>query len=184
MKKILNYPILFVLLIFLVVGCSSTAKMGSKASSEKYRERPGVINENFDPMKLDREEIQIQRTKNTETQSDNIDHLLKETNADQQLEGETVGYRVQICAVTDEQKARVIQQEAILNFIDENVYLKYDAPYYKVRIGDFLTRRDAEQFKKIVISRGFNDAWVVRTKVKVNPHKGEPPQQPNPQPPN
>jgi len=184
MKKALNYPIIFTLLLFLLVGCSSTAKLNGKKSTEKYQERPGVINENFDPMKLDREEIQIQRTKNTATRSDNIDKLLQQSDGGEQATADVVGFRVQICAVSDEQKARAIQQEAILNFIDENIYLKYDAPYYKVRIGDFVTRREAEQLQKLAVARGFNDAWVVRTKIKVNPQKGEPPQQPNQQPPN
>jgi len=184
MKKIFNYPIILILLLLLVVGCSSTAKLNGKKSTEKYKERPGVINENFNPLMLDREEIQIQKTKNTETRSDNIDKLLQESDRGVQEAEEVVGYRVQICAVSDEQQARSIQREAIINFIDENIYLKYDAPYYKVRIGDCMTKHEAEQLQKLAISRGFSDAWVVRTKIKVNPQKGEPPQQPNQQPPN
>ena len=184
MKKILNYPLFLILLFLLLGGCSSTMKMTGKKSTEKYQERPGVINENFDPMKLDREEIQIQKTKNTEARSDNIDKLLQQSDRSGEQAGEVVGYRVQICAVSDEQQAREIQREAILNFIDENIYLKYDPPYYKVRIGDCMTKQEAEQLQKLAISRGFNDAWMVRTKIKVNPQTGEPPQQPNQQPPN
>ena len=183
MRKI--FTLLMVVLIFslLVLGCGSTRKLGGKSAEEKYKERPGVINENFDPMRLDREEVQIQRTTNIESKSEDIDLLLQEDNSPQESR-EVVGYRVQICAVSDEQKAREIQREAILNFIDENVYLKYDAPYYKVRIGDFEKKEDADKIKQIAISRGFKDAWVVRTKIKLNPQKKIPPQQPNQQPPN
>lgn len=183
MRRILLFPMFTLTVIFFIMSCSSSSRMGDKTSNEKYREKPGVINENFDPMNLDKEEIQIQKTRNTESQSDNIDLFLQDT-SEEQSSGETIGYRVQICAVTDEQKAREIQRDAILSFIDENIYLKYDAPYYKVRIGDFVKKEDADRLKEIAISRGFNDAWVVRTKVKVNPQKRVPPQQPDQQPPN
>ncbi|MBN2089330.1 SPOR domain-containing protein [candidate division KSB1 bacterium] len=78
------------------------------------------------------------------------------------------GWRVQICALADESAARRLQQRAedvFEKYQSFKVYLTYDSPYYKVRIGDFTSRTEADRLKTIAIQKGFPDAWVVRTNV-------------------
>ena len=77
-----------------------------------------------------------------------------------------------------------VQRDAIIRFINEDVYMDYHAPYYKVRIGNCLTRYEAEQLQQLAIQKGFADAWVVRTKVKPNVQKDESQQQETAAPPN
>jgi hypothetical protein len=45
------------------------------------------------------------------------------------------------------------------------VYLQYDAPYYKVRVGNCLTRREGDLLQERAVRRGYRDAWVVRSLV-------------------
>ena len=52
--------------------------------------------------------------------------------------------------------------------LDIDAYVSYDNPYYKVRIGDFTSRYDAEEFLTTLEGRGYKTAWIVRTLV-VNP---------------
>ncbi len=78
------------------------------------------------------------------------------------------GWRVQVCALADESAARRLQQRAedvFEKYQSFKVYLAYDSPYYKVRIGDFTSRTEADRLKTIAIQKGFPDAWVVRTNV-------------------
>ncbi len=76
------------------------------------------------------------------------------------------GYRIQIAALSNQDEAMDVRKEAMLKFADQEVYLIFDPPYYKIRVGDFLTRYDAEKLQKEAIKMGYKDAWIVRTKVK------------------
>jgi hypothetical protein len=50
---------------------------------------------------------------------------------------------------------------------DEPVYLEYDAPYYKVRVGDCPTEEQGDELLKVSRRLGYPDAWLVRTIISV-----------------
>ena len=52
----------------------------------------------------------------------------------------------------------------------------YDSPYYKVRVGDFLSRPETNQLLKALMERGYDEAWIVADRVLKNP----PPRKPTP----
>ncbi len=74
------------------------------------------------------------------------------------------GYRIQIIKASGND-ALTITEEARDKFtdkyIDTPVYLTFDEPYYRVRVGDFRTRLEAEKFLK-KISRKYPGAWVIQ----------------------
>lgn len=79
--------------------------------------------------------------------------------------GATVpGYRVQIFASSTNEGAEKIASEARFKFT-ERIYVEYEAPYYKVRVGDYKNRSDAEILKQKAINVGYSDAWIVQTEV-------------------
>jgi hypothetical protein len=45
---------------------------------------------------------------------------------------------------------------------DREVFLDYEIPYYKVRVGDFLSRLEAEDYLPAAEQSGYENAWVVR----------------------
>lgn len=49
-------------------------------------------------------------------------------------------------------------------FPEHGAYLSFNEPYYKVRVGDFRTRMDAEGFRQMIITE-FPNAYVVPDKV-------------------
>jgi len=71
---------------------------------------------------------------------------------------------VQLLATSDEEMAREEKKRAVFKFEDK-VYLIFDAPMYKIRVGDCLTRKEAEELKKQAVSQGFTDAWIVPSQV-------------------
>jgi hypothetical protein len=50
---------------------------------------------------------------------------------------------------------------------DGNTWFDYEVPYYKVRLGNFLTREEAEQYLPTVREAGYPEAWVVRVNVNI-----------------
>lgn len=154
------------LIIFLLSSCG--VKNVRKTNELTGDKKIGIINESFDPLILDDEDIKIRENKKVVAKSDLGDSFITNIDENKNIESEEVnGYRVQICAVPDEELARETQREAILKF-NENIYFVYDSPYYKVRIGDCTTRFEADRLQKLAEEKGFHEAWVVRTKVKMN----------------
>ena len=50
---------------------------------------------------------------------------------------------------------------------DQKIWMDYEVPYYKIRIGDFGTRDKAEAFLRVVKGAGYDVAWVVRVNANV-----------------
>ncbi|MGC8594317.1 MAG: SPOR domain-containing protein [Candidatus Kryptoniota bacterium] len=71
------------------------------------------------------------------------------------------GFRVQIFSSRNLSEAYEIQLKADSLLPGFNIYLIYDPPYYKVRVGDFRARYEANQAAGFIIARGFQNAWVV-----------------------
>jgi len=75
-------------------------------------------------------------------------------------------YRVQIFTsrlYTEASREKAIAEE-IFNL---PVYLDYEVPYYKLRVGDFTTRGDAEDMLPEIKAIGYRNAWVSRVILKV-----------------
>ena len=72
------------------------------------------------------------------------------------------GYRVQIFLSDDLREASRVMAEARERF-EQEVYLEYDAPYYKVRVGDCATEWEGEELLRVARRLGYPDAWLVRT---------------------
>lgn len=79
-----------------------------------------------------------------------------------------VGYRVQIHSFRGRTAAVQAEQEvkARVKDLPVEVYLEEESDLYKIRVGDFTTRSDADRLARILKTRkGYPDAWVVKTGV-------------------
>ena len=74
------------------------------------------------------------------------------------------GFRVQIFASSTEENATRVASDAREVFTDR-VYVEYVAPYYKVRVGDYLTHEEVEPLKNKALSLGYRGAFIVETMV-------------------
>jgi len=87
-----------------------------------------------------------------------------------QIERETasafIGYRVQIEIFDIEKKSSAYKMaEEARKELDMNVYIEFVTPFYRVRVGDFTERADAEKAVKILKDKGYKDALLVRTRI-------------------
>jgi len=74
------------------------------------------------------------------------------------------GYRVQVLATRYYERADSL---AVLmkNTVSDSVYVDFEAPNYKVRIGDFIDRDSAESLQQDLVQMGYNSAWILRTRI-------------------
>lgn len=77
-----------------------------------------------------------------------------------------LGYRVQISAFKNKTAADQEASRAKL-ILDKYVYVEYIIPYYKLRVGNFLTKSDATSYLNQVVNKGFKGAFIVETTIIV-----------------
>jgi len=75
------------------------------------------------------------------------------------------GYRVQIFAFESMERAEAAAEEARIR-LDLPVYVEYVPPFYKVRVGDFIEREEAERIRDKLRLTGYPDAFLVETLIK------------------
>jgi len=80
---------------------------------------------------------------------------------------EIEGFRVQVFATQDRNKADELQEQLTLKFNEKN-YIIFEAPNYKLRIGDFLDRDEAEKLRMKLVVNNFPSSWIVRTRILPN----------------
>jgi hypothetical protein len=95
--------------------------------------------------------------------SENDDNGATEVNSEVQREAGIVPSRfmVQVLAATSQQQVKV-EKRNIAAKVKLPVSISYDVPYYKLYVGDFAVRADAENVLAQVKKLGYNDAWIVR----------------------
>ena len=85
-------------------------------------------------------------------------------------EPETVqGFRIQVIASNNYDEAFAVRNTLNVDLPLQWVYMVYDAPIYKVRVGDYTNRADANLAVDGFIEKGFKGAWVVPDRVVKNP---------------
>ena len=90
---------------------------------------------------------------------------------DQNLINQTIhGYRIQIYFGVNRQKASEIKLSFSSQYPDMSAYLSYQQPNFKIRIGDFLNRYEAQKFLK-EIDGLFPTSFIVPDDVKLPPLK-------------
>ena len=76
------------------------------------------------------------------------------------------GFRVQLYFGSERQKANEIRTDFLSQYSGTGAYLLYQQPYFKVRVGDFRTRLEAQAFLK-KISTVYTSAFIVTDEVKL-----------------
>ena len=74
------------------------------------------------------------------------------------------GYRIQIFESTVSSIARA-EAKRFQNILGDSVYIDFEAPLYKLRIGNFIERKNAERAVESIARLGAKDSWIVRTKI-------------------
>jgi hypothetical protein len=96
-------------------------------------------------------------------QDDRVDILVqKHIQINQNKQG-IAGFRIQLffdSGNNSKTKAQMIYQEFMEKYPGIGAYLSFKAPNYKVRVGDFRTRLDAQRFLNEIIAV-YPSAWII-----------------------
>ena len=76
------------------------------------------------------------------------------------------GYRIQIFESAVSSIARA-EAKRFQNILGDSVYIDFEAPLYKLRIGNFIERKKAERAIESIKRLGAKDSWIVRTKINL-----------------
>jgi hypothetical protein len=148
-------------------GCGSTGSSRKESTSlpeEREQKVPlSQFEKAFNPSDYDDEIEEIQKQHVLEQQ--------KTTAAAHQEDSVVVeseyaqGYRIQIFATGNIDEANAMRMTALQHITEDSLYVVFDPPVYKVRVGDFRTRTEAKLKLGEIVGFGFADAWVVSDKI-------------------
>ena len=97
-------------------------------------------------------------------QDDRIDTLLKKHIELNELDPQIEGWRINIFFEAGNYSKRLAieaKSEFVNKYADVPCYLIFQEPYYKVRIGDYRTKMEAEKFLNKIV-RDYPNAFVVQ----------------------
>jgi hypothetical protein len=79
---------------------------------------------------------------------------------EQSVAGLEVRYRIQMFASSSVESLRE-QKRMMERKVDLPFFLSYEAPFFKLYVGDFKSRGEAEMYLSRVKKHGYTDAWIV-----------------------
>ena len=85
--------------------------------------------------------------------------MIKQIEINKQKDGVS-GFRIQIKNTTTQKDANALRARFSRDFPELKSYLRYNAPYYKIRIGDYLTKLEAQK-DLIEIKKKYKGAYPV-----------------------
>jgi hypothetical protein len=87
--------------------------------------------------------------------------------------GKYKGYRVMVLNTNDREKAYQTRGQLATLFPQHTLYLGYQAPYYKLKMGDFLEKSDAEALKKQLSGIIKQGVFIVPEAINLKPEDEE-----------
>ena len=75
-------------------------------------------------------------------------------------------FRIQIFESTVASIARA-EAKRFQNILGDTVYINFETPLYKLRIGNYSNRKNAEDAIESISKLGAKDAWIIRTKKNI-----------------
>jgi hypothetical protein len=75
------------------------------------------------------------------------------------------GYRLQIFESSSvEETNRTLRK--FERSLKDSVYMVFEAPLYKLRLGNFVTKKEAEKQKANLNKKGYKNIWIVRSRIE------------------
>lgn len=169
--------LLLAALLLLAVGCQSRRQVTDEEAVPTGTSEADP--RGFDPLEMpeDREVVPVKYPKSgeitgqgafVESEAGVLDTALY-SGADAAGDVDTLGhqaFRVQLFTSKVYGDARYAHRVAEEVF-DRPVFLDYEVPYYKLRVGNFADREAAEEYLLRVKAAGYTDAWVVVVNIRV-----------------
>lgn len=87
--------------------------------------------------------------------------------------GQYKGFRVQVLSTRDRTKALDTKAQLLTRFPEEKTYTVFQSPNFKIRIGNFIKKEDAEAFRKTLSKLYPEGTFVVPDIIEYTPPEDE-----------
>lgn len=77
------------------------------------------------------------------------------------------GFRIQVINTTDRSQALASKSKLLSLYPEHKVYLMYQAPYFKLRIGNFIEKKEADSLKKELNRLFPTGVFVIPSEIEV-----------------
>ena len=78
------------------------------------------------------------------------------------VDGLVKGYRVQVM-ISENQEDLIEVKDSLEKLIQEKIYIQFELPNYKLRVGNFSSRKKAELYRNKIARLGYRSSWVIPT---------------------
>src|SRR3954447_8585519 len=83
------------------------------------------------------------------------------------------GYRLQVLSTRSRKDAFKLKTQLLKMFPSQQTFVVYQSPYFKVRIGNFLHKSEAEDFKSKLSRSYTQNAYIVEDTIEYTPKEDE-----------
>lgn len=160
-------------LLFLSCSASTGSRYETKdKSSENMKENVEVsekVSEDFDitPYKTD---IKIEVPPiGTDNLPPDVWYGYDDTSSvvERKIIGTTEGYRVQVLSTDDIDEANNVRTEIYEETTRKEVYIVFEPPFYKVKVGDFTSKSEAENLRFKLNQLGYTESKTVQETINL-----------------
>ncbi len=144
-----------------VLGCGSAAPQSvPEQKAKKDLKQPlSYYEATLDPSDYDEEvEVVVQKKDSVDKPHTELTIPRDSTTVE---EVPQLGFRIQVFSTSSIDEAMKMKVDVLAKLPQDSVYVVYDPPVYKVRLGDFPSRYEASIRLSSVVDQGFPDAWIV-----------------------
>ena len=75
------------------------------------------------------------------------------------------GFRLQIYEASSVDEANQ-ELRKLRRILPDSLYMVFDAPLYKIRYGNYVTKNDAEISKQFLDKKGYRKVWIVKSRIE------------------
>ena len=75
------------------------------------------------------------------------------------------GFRLQVFESSSVEEANRILRK-FDRALPDSLYLVFEAPLYKIRYGNFVTKNQADATKETLAKKGYKNIWIVRSRIE------------------
>jgi hypothetical protein len=83
------------------------------------------------------------------------------------------GYRLQLLSTNNRNQAFKLKYDLLTNYPEHKAYVTYQAPYFKVRLGNFLKKEEAEKMRKQISKNFPTGVFLVEDAIEYTPKDDE-----------
>lgn len=147
-----------------LLGCSpsnpgNAGEQKPVQESQKDMKRPlSYYEATLDPS-LYEDDVEVVEKKKAEEKTSPELQIPKDSSVVQ--ESSQIGFRIQIYSTSNIDEAMNMRTNILAKMPHDSVYVVYDPPVYKIRLGDFPSRYEASTELPSVVNMGYPDAWIV-----------------------